>query len=375
MTGQPGLRPVRDAVAEDNDALLALAERCPMEGEIGLCISRRPDFFALNRLEGDRWRVGVVDGPDGTAVGCVAIAERNVYLHGRPARTMYVSDLKVHPDHRGGPAADALCEYAREVCLAAGGDAIPTFLTILGGNRSMQGRLTGPRGLPNLHRFATVRAHSISLLWRRRTVPLDDGGRIEPAGQDDIEEMAALWQRVALERQFATVHDAQSLAAWIEAAPGLDISHYRLARRRNGDLAGFVALWDQERFKQTTVTSYSRQLAAVRRLFNAAAPVVGATRLPSPGRTLRYLSAVNVCVPASTPGVLRSLLVHAYNELRGAGYSFITLGLDINDPLSAAVSGLLAQPTDSWACIATESGPYLGPDLAGRPVHHEIALV
>jgi hypothetical protein len=370
-----GLRPVRDAVAEDNDALLALAEQCPMEGEIGLCISRRPDFFALNRLEGDRWRVGVVDGPDGTAVGCLAIAERTVYLHGRPARTMYISDLKVHPDHRGGPAADALCEYARAVWLAAGGDTIPTFLTILAGNRSMQARLTGPRGLPNLHPFATVRAHSISLLWRRRTVPLDDGGWIEPAGPDDIEEMAALWQRVAPERHFATVHDGQSLAAWIEAAPGLDISDYRLARRRNGDLAGFVALWDQEVFKQTTITTYSRRLAGVRRLFNAAAPIVGAARLPPPGRVLRYLSAVNVCVPASTPDVLRSLLVHTYNERRGAGYSFITLGLDINDPLTAGMSGLLAQPTDSWACVATASGPYLGPDLAGRPVHHEIALV
>ena len=375
MTGRPGTGLVRDAIGDDNDALLALAERCPMEGEIGLCVSRRPDFFALNQLEGDRWRVGVVDGPDGTAIGCVAIAERDVYLNGRPARTMYVSDLKVHPDHRGGPAADALCEYAREVCLAAGGDTIPAFLTILAGNRSMQRRLAGPRGLPNLHRIATVRAHSISLLWRRRPVPLDDGGRIEPAGPDDIEEMAALWQRVSPERQFATVHDAQSMAAWIRAAPGLDVSHYRLARRRNGDLAGFVALWDQELFKQTTITSYSRRLDGARRLFNVVAPVVGAARLPPPGHPLHYLTAVNLCVPASTPGVLRSLLVHAYNEHRGADYSFITLGLDTNDPLTAAMSGLLAQPTDSWACVATASGPYLGPDLAGRPVHHEIALV
>jgi hypothetical protein len=375
VTGGPRLGAVRDAVAEDNDALLALAEQCPMEGEIGLCISRRPDFFALNRLEGDRWRVGVVDGPDGTAVGCVAIAERDVYLHGRPVRSMYVSDLKVHPDHRGGQAADALCEYAREACLATGDDAIPTFLTILAGNRSMQARLNGPRGLPNLHRFATVRAHSISLLWRRRPVPPDDGGWVEPAGPEDIEEMAALWQRVAPQRQFGAVHDAQSLAAWIDAAPGLDISSYRLARRRNGTLAGFVALWDQTLFKQTTITSYSRRLAGVRRVFNGTASIVDAARLPPPGGTLRYLTAVNVCVPASTPGVLRSLLVHAYNEVRGASYSFITIGLDIDDPLTRAVSGLLAQPTDSWACIATASGPYVGPDLTGRPVHHEIALV
>ena len=113
----------------------------------------------------------------------------------------------------------------------------------------------------------------------------------------------------------------------------------------------------------------------MRRLFNAGAPFVGATRLPRPGNPLRYLTVVNVCVPASSPGVLRSLLLHGYNEFRGAGYSFITIGLDIDDPLARAVSGLLAQPTDSWACIATANGPYLGPDLGARPVHHEIALV
>src|SRR5256885_8016187 len=41
--------------------LLALAAACPMRVELKLCVRREPDFFALNRLEGDRWDVGVVD--------------------------------------------------------------------------------------------------------------------------------------------------------------------------------------------------------------------------------------------------------------------------------------------------------------------------
>ncbi len=365
----------RPAGPEDNGALLELAAACPMEGDIGLCVQRRPDFFALNRLEGDRWSVGVVDGPQGSPVGCIAVAERLVHLHGRPTPTMYVSDLKVHPRHRGAGAADTLTAYAREKCVAAGGDGIPTFVTILAGNRSMERRLSGPRGLPNLHRFATIRSHSVSLLWRRRPPPVVDGGRVERGQIEDIEEMAALWQQVAPHRQFAAVHDATSLAAWIEAAPGLDPSCYWLARTAGGSLAGFVGLWDQESFKQLTVTSYSPKLAVVRSMFNAAAPLVGATRLPPAGGAIRHLSAVHVCVPGSTPGVLRSLLVHAYNELRGDGYSFLTIGLDVRDPLTEALSGLLAQPTDIWACMATLGGPYRGPDIADRPVHHEIALV
>lgn len=365
---------VRDAAPDDNDALVRLAQRCPMEGDVGLCVTRRPDFFALNRLEGQRWQVGVVDGVDGAPIGSIAVAERLVHLNGQPTPTMYVSDLKVDPAHRDGQAADALVAWARDKCVASQGETALTFLTILAGNRSMQRRLAGPRGLPHLHPFATIRSHSISLLWRRK-LPRVVGMAIARATSDDLDEMAALWRRVAPGRQFAGVHDASSLAAWIAAAPGLDVSSYWLARSGSGELLGFIGLWDQESFKQMHVTSYSRKLSVVRSLFNVAAPGVGATPLPRPGGALRYLTAVHVCVPSDTPGVLRSLVLHAYNELRGQGYSFLTLGLDVRDPLAAALSRLLAQPTDIWACMGTMSGPYAGPDLTSRPVHAEIALV
>jgi len=80
-------------------------------------------------------------------------------------------------------------------------------------------------------------------------------------------------------------------------------------------------------------------------------------------------------VPPADPVVLRALLVSAYNELRGQRYSFFSVGLDVTDPLRAAFSGLLAQPTDVWACLATSTGTYQGPPLDDRPIHHEIALV
>jgi len=38
--------PTRDATGADNDALLALTAACPMEGDIGLCLQRRPDTRA-----------------------------------------------------------------------------------------------------------------------------------------------------------------------------------------------------------------------------------------------------------------------------------------------------------------------------------------
>ena len=365
----------RDAVPEDNQALVALAAACPMEGDIGLCIDRAPDFFALNRLEGERWRVGVVDGPEGRPVGCICVAERWVHVNRQPTVALYVSDLKVHPDHRGRGVADALVKWGRDVCLEAGGPEVLAFLTILGGNRAMQRRMGGTGGLPRLERIATVRNHSVSLLWKRRP-PRVEGLRVERGQPGDLEEMAVLWKQVAPGRQFSPVYELSSpssLAAWIEAAPNLDLSSYWLARR-DGRLAGFLGLWDQFPFKQMRVTSYSRRLAAVRAGFNALAPLVRATPLPPAGGHLQNLNAVHVCVTPDEPEILRALVLAGYNAARGRGYSFLNLGLDVNDPLAAALGGLFAQPTDIWFCVATP-GDGRPPVLERAPVHHEIALV
>jgi len=90
---------------------------------------------------------------------------------------------------------------------------------------------------------------------------------------------------------------------------------------------------------------------------------------------MAFFAIVRVCVPEERPGVLRALTLQAYEELRGKGYSFFTIGLDIRDPLSAGLKGLLAQPTDVSALITSPSGRYEGPALDDFPLHHEIALV
>lgn len=365
---------VREATAADNDALVALSLACPMEGDIGLCVDRAPDFFALNRLEGDRWRVGVVDGADGAPVGCIAVAERTVHVNGAPRRAAYVSDLKVHPDHRGAGVADALSEWARDACVAYGGDEVLVFLAVLAGNRSMQRRMGGPRGLPHVERVATVRTFSIPLLWRRRP-PRGPGVTVRAGHAGDVEDMARLWGAVAPGRQFSPVHDAVSLARWIDAAADLDLGSYRLAHREDGGLAGFLGVWDQSSFKQLRVTSYSRRLAVVRSAFNVVAPFLDASRLPPAGGALRNVSAVQVCVPPGEPQVLRALVADACETGRRAAHSFLNVGLDVADPLAAALSRLGAQTTDVWFCVATPSPGSRPPALDARPVHHEIALV
>jgi Acetyltransferase (GNAT) family len=367
-----GTRLVRDAELADNDALVQLAGACPMRGDLTMCVDRAPDFFSLVRLEGERWRVGVADA-DGSVVGCVTASERLTYLNGSATRTTYVGDLKVHPAHRNGRIADGLVEFAREACRGYGGDDVLTLATVLGGNRAMERRVDGPRGLPALTRFATLDVHAIPLLWpRAETVP---GLRVDAARDEDLDEMGALWARIAPDRQLAPVLGPARLRAWIDAAPGLAIEDYLVARRADGRIAGFLALWDQYYLKQLRVLGYSARLAVVRGALNALAPLAGTPRLPAVGHVLPSLAALHCCVPGDEPAVLRALLLRAYAARRGSGYLFLTLALDQRDPLRVALRGLLAQPTVVGAYATTPAGRWAGPALDGRPLHFESALV
>jgi GNAT superfamily N-acetyltransferase len=344
---------VRDARADDNAALVALAAQCVMDGNLSLCIDRRPDFFALNRLSGDCWRVGVIDGDEGP-IACIAVARRPAFVDGRPAQLGYVGDLKVHPAYRRRGAARVLAEWALATARELAGPQAPLIATVLSGNIAVE---TMWRDFtPVVRRWATIRSHSIDLLWRRR-LPRTDL-TVHPAEPADEPDMVRLWHQLAASRQFAPVYESFPLGQ-----PGLD---YLLARRPGGQLAGFVGLWDQHHVKQMRVMGYSPRLAAARVAFNLAAPLLGAPRLPQPGGELSYRTVVHPC--AADPATLRTLLRQACNGLHG-WHSFVTVGLDVTDPLGRAVTGLRAQPTDVDLLV-------LG-DLVDRaaPVHFEIATV
>jgi hypothetical protein len=292
-------------------------------------------------------------------------------MNGTETTTGYVGDLKVHPRARGSGAADLLTAYARDACATLCGDDAPVLVTILAGNAAMEHRARGPRGMPVLARFATLRVAAIPLLWERRERVT--GLSIWPASPRDLPRMAALWKEVAPTRQLAPRLDADSLGAWIADAPGLDLSNYLLALDMRGRLRGFLGVWDQSSFKQMRVVSYSSRLAVARGAINLVASVAGATRLPPPGSPLPALAIVHVCAPDAA--TLRALLLEAYRRYRGGHHALLTLGLDERDPLLAATSGLLTQPTRVHAYLTSARGSADVSTLSRRPLHHETALV
>ena len=86
---------------------------------------------------------------------------------------------------------------------------------------------------------------------------LDSVKRLEDAGvaaivlhslfEEQITQAASgrIHQMDPVDRQFAPVHDAASLAQWITSTPGLGIASFWVARDQQGRIAGFLAAWDQ----------------------------------------------------------------------------------------------------------------------------------
>jgi ribosomal protein S18 acetylase RimI-like enzyme len=302
----------------------------------------------------------------------MAAVERKVYIQGKPAPIGYIGDLKVLPDFRIGKIASSLIDASLKECWEMSGEEVPIYCTVLAGNSPVEKRAMGFDGLPAFKKVAALRVSSISFLWKKK--PRAEGISIRDATSSDLDAMLKLWQEVAPTRQLAPYFTRESFKKWIENSPNLGYSAYRLALGPDGSLLGFVALWNQDCFKHMRVTRYSFQLKIVRFFMNLIAPLIGATPLPPEGGELRYLTAVNICVRPDRVDVLRALLYHCYNENRGKGYAFFSVGLDEKDPLNAALNGLMPQPmfVNVWM---TDPKSGAAPQFDERPFHYEIALV
>jgi len=108
---------------------------------------------------------------------------------------------------------------------------------------------------------------------------------------------------------------------WTEEAlrnlDGLAIEEIRIARR-DGAIAGVMALWDQSAYKQTIVRGYSGWM-------RMAQPF-----LPPVGENIR--SAYAALISASTPAVFSDLLREVNHLASERKFDYLLVGLDARDP-------------------------------------------
>ena len=199
-------------------------------------------------------------------------------------------------------------------------------------------------GLPGFPRFTMVGRFQTIVLRSLKPVGVDV---IRAALPDDMPHLVAFHRSLA--RSLAPVLSAEDLAQghW----PGLAPQDFLIAEQA-GRLIGFVALWDQRRFRQMRVMGYRRPLSACRGVANLLGPLTGFPHLPKVGEDLAlgYLSFLSVL-----PGdhdTAHSLVQAARRLARARGLHSVALGLAGGDPL---LERLRLRAATYGSCIYTVS--------------------
>jgi hypothetical protein len=150
--------------------------------------------------------------------------------------------------------------------------------------------------------------------------------------------------------QFAPAYKFEDFGTGSRVLHDLSTGDLYLCYRRR-KIAGTIAVWNQNRFKQSVVAGYSRGLAAVRPVLTLAAKFGLAPRLPRKGQSLPCLYAALISSRDSDAAVFQELLDAVLSDWTNAGYAYLLLGLCERHPFCSMVEKL--------SVMTIESGIYL----------------
>lgn len=354
---------VRQAGEADNDRILDILEATPQMGYIQLAFERRPSYFAALAVSHDEPEVYVYQDFEGDCIGGLfSCGKRRLYVNGELTTLRYTGDLRIHPDYQGTRALFRMARKLKD--LSQPGEWMHTVI-LSDNTKSLHAVSTGRGGLPDYYKQARFITHSLFLKPRRNTL----ARQVRRANRDDIDAMQRLFDREAPSKHFTPELDLRALDRGDDPHyRGLTINDFYLLEE-DGEVTAFLALWDQEPFKQTRVTDYHWSFSLTRHLYNLWARLAGGFRIPPKGQTLRYYYAYAITVAGNDPARLEALIAKVAAEHSG---EVLTVGLDRRDPLNRATRRWRKHSLGSEHFVTSYDGDP-NEQLDDRLTHPEVA--
>jgi len=319
------------AAPDDDAALRSVLAQTPMEGRIALAFRREPSFFDATAVEGRFHQVVLGrDRLEGNVVGFGVRSVSERFVNGSAQPVGYLSGLRILPLHRNGGLLARGYRFFHELHRDARARLYLT--TIAEGNRTALDILTSGRGsLPAYHPAGRYRTLAIPV--RRGNVRQDfpKDIAVRPATRDDLPAIIELLNAQGPNRQFFPVYRIEDFSRG-GLLQGLDVGDVLLCHR-GAVLAGILAGWDQQAFRQMIVCGYSGALRWTRPVINAWAGLAGLPRLPAPGNGFRSLTAALPLVVDNDPDVFESLMRVLLDQARSRTADYVLIGLHESDPL------------------------------------------
>jgi len=322
----------RLAKPDDNEAILALAERCPQEGMISFTVHRKPRFDTLLKLlDPESWHFIACDGDK--VVGLIGVVHFMVTLHGKPAKCAYMMDFRVDPSYRSTTVTFRMVKGAVDRILASDADfVIGNFLKA---NNKPTVFALGRAGLPPGHHLGNNRVFNI-IPWRRLT--LDPSYSLRHARESDIPELIELYRTYAANFRLSPMIDEAKLRLLSSSIDGLSWEQFTVAIK-DGRIRAVTAVWDEHPYRHYQVQRFNKQIKWANRIVRT----LGMMRsMPKPIETNKPLKQRSLVMFAhdDDPDALVTLIKNANNQLRGSDCTLLSLYTRDNDPIISQVSGL-----------------------------------
>lgn len=354
---------------EEDEALRTLLRRISMPGNITLSFQREPSFLLAEQAGSITSQVMVCkDRTKDQIVGMGSRSIRNVYIDGKPARAGYLSMLRGVPEARGNIALARGYRYLHT--LHADGAAPYYFTTILEDNTNAKNLLTSARaGLPVYKPLARLITYLIPL--RRNRQRKSASNAVSRADQRQLPQAIAFLQQWNSKHQFAPVYTLEDMLGQNKLLPGFCWENF-YTYLEHREICGTLGVWDQQSFKQTVVTAYSRKMQFLRPFYNVYATITGNPGLPPTGAEIKLLYASFL---SGSESAFEALLNQVRMDWSGKGYDYLSIGVCEDSKLSSVASRYATQQISSTIYVVYWQDTEVSLPEMGRPVHLEIATL
>ena len=365
-----------ELATEGHDAeLRKILAATPMPGTISVTFRREPSYFDAAVVDGTfRQTIACRELDMNRVVGFGSRSVREMYVNGQPTPIGYLSMLRTLPEYRNKGLVARGYKYLREL---HDDGRVELYLTTIaeGNERAMSVLTSGRAGLPRYHEAGRYLTVAIPISRRPKEQYPNGHLCIRPATLGDLKMMLEFLDRQGPERQFFPCYRAGDFFNSKGTFRDMSPSDLLLAFDKER-LVGMLGGWDQHRFRQTVVDTYTSPLLWIRPLYNCWSAICGRPQLPRPGEPFRYLTAALPVVENHDPHVFSALLEHLLVHASTRGCDYLLLGLHETDPLSplVAVRGTATYMTRLYhACWA--DGEALRSGLDGRPPYLELGCL
>ena len=293
-------------VAEEKDEreLRNFVASMPMPGSISIRFERNPDFFEAAKVEGELSETLIVRSEEDRITGIGCRSEKRAFINGKELSLGYLSGLRVDLRHR---SFKYLSQAYKELKgLHEKGSSKIYLTTIVDDNIRAQKVLeSGRSSLPKYNYFGQYLTYVVPSYKFHGNA----GFEIKLASKQDLPTLVDFLNKEGRRKQFFPKYKIEDFEDGL--LKGLNKIYLAF---KDGEVCGCMGLWDQHRYKQIFIDSYSLPMKFIRPLYNIQAFLRRKPGLPGEGKELNSLKVAVPVAQNDSPEILCTLLARISKE-------------------------------------------------------------